>query len=85
VVAALLASAAASGRGIQVGEPAPDFHAKTFDGRQISLADYKGRVLVINLWATWCALTPSLSLTLLRPPGCGGQARERECSQAENA
>lgn len=39
---------------IVVGEPAPDFHAITFDGREISLADFKGRVLVINLWATWC-------------------------------
>jgi thiol-disulfide isomerase/thioredoxin len=37
-----------------VGRPAPDFHATTFDGRNISLADYHGRVLVINFWATWC-------------------------------
>jgi cytochrome c biogenesis protein CcmG/thiol:disulfide interchange protein DsbE len=41
-------------RDIRVNEPAPDFHATTFDGRKISLADYKGRVLVINFWATWC-------------------------------
>jgi thiol-disulfide isomerase/thioredoxin len=41
-------------RDIRVNEPAPDFHATTFDGRKISLADYQGRVLVINLWATWC-------------------------------
>ena len=41
-------------RGIEVGKPAPDFKARTFDGRDISLADFKGHVLVINLWATWC-------------------------------
>jgi cytochrome c biogenesis protein CcmG/thiol:disulfide interchange protein DsbE len=41
-------------RDIRVDEPAPDFRATTFDGRKISLADYKGRVLVINFWATWC-------------------------------
>ena len=39
---------------IEVGKRAPDFRAKTFDGREISLADFKGRVLIINLWATWC-------------------------------
>jgi thiol-disulfide isomerase/thioredoxin len=40
---------------IVVGKPAPDFHAVTLDGRKVSLADYKGQVLIINLWATWCA------------------------------
>ncbi len=39
---------------IEVGKPAPDFKARTFDGRDISLADFKGHVLIINLWATWC-------------------------------
>ena len=55
---ALLCVAAApklsSAHGIEVGKPAPDFKASTFDGRKISLADFKGHVLVINLWATWC-------------------------------
>jgi thiol-disulfide isomerase/thioredoxin len=37
-----------------VGQPAPDFRATTFDGRNISLADYQGQVLIINFWATWC-------------------------------
>ncbi len=39
---------------VTVGRPAPDFHATTFDGRKISLADYQGHVLIINFWATWC-------------------------------
>ena len=39
---------------IVVGKPAPDFRAVTLDGRRVSLADYKGQVLIINLWATWC-------------------------------
>ena len=39
----------------KVGEPAPDFRATTFDGRKVSLADYRGQVLLINIWATWCA------------------------------
>jgi peroxiredoxin len=34
---------------------APDFQVTTVDGRTLSLADFKGQVLVINFWATWCA------------------------------
>jgi len=37
-----------------VGERAPDFEATTFDGQKLRLADFRGQVLVINLWATWC-------------------------------
>jgi thiol-disulfide isomerase/thioredoxin len=44
----------ASAHGIEIGKPAPDFKARTFDGRDIRLADFKGHVLIINLWATWC-------------------------------
>lgn len=38
-----------------VGKPAPDFHVTTFDGTKLSLAGFKGQVLVVNFWATWCA------------------------------
>jgi peroxiredoxin len=34
--------------------PAPDFRLPTLDGREISLAEYQGKVVLINLWATWC-------------------------------
>ena len=37
-----------------VGKPAPAFQATMLDGRKIALADYRGQVLVINFWATWC-------------------------------
>jgi cytochrome c biogenesis protein CcmG/thiol:disulfide interchange protein DsbE len=39
----------------KVGEVAPDFEAELLDGSKVTLADYRGQVLVINLWATWCA------------------------------
>lgn len=34
--------------------PAPAFKVQDLQGRTLSLADYKGKVLVINFWATWC-------------------------------
>ena len=37
------------------GELAPRFALKDLKGRAVRLADYKGKVLLINFWATWCA------------------------------
>jgi peroxiredoxin len=37
-----------------VGQPAPDFTLKSLDGGDISLSSYKGKVVLINFWATWC-------------------------------
>jgi thiol-disulfide isomerase/thioredoxin len=35
-------------------KPASPFTLKDADGRTVSLADYKGRVVLLNFWATWC-------------------------------
>jgi len=32
----------------------PDFDVQTVDGRSIKLSDYRGKVLVMDFWATWC-------------------------------
>src|SRR5215470_7372587 len=37
------------------GQPAPDVEFKNPDGGDISLADFKGTPVLVNLWATWCA------------------------------
>ena len=34
--------------------PAPDFELTTFDGQLIRLSDQRGKVVVINFWASWC-------------------------------
>ena len=34
--------------------PAPDFTLMDVSGKPVSLVDFRGRVLVINFWATWC-------------------------------
>ncbi len=42
---------------VEVGSRAPDFVAREVDGAMgvRTLADYKGKVVVLNIWATWCA------------------------------
>ncbi|MHB8095248.1 MAG: TlpA family protein disulfide reductase [Candidatus Aminicenantales bacterium] len=37
-----------------VDVPAPNFTVKDLQGNAVSLADYKGKVLFVNFWATWC-------------------------------
>jgi len=37
------------------GKPAPALHAKLLDGTAFNLADNAGKVVVVNMWATWCA------------------------------
>lgn len=37
------------------GKPAPPFTLTTLEGKKVSLADYKGRPVLVNFWATWCA------------------------------
>lgn len=36
------------------GKPAPEFRLKTFDGRTVALADYRGKVVLLDFWATYC-------------------------------
>jgi cytochrome c biogenesis protein CcmG/thiol:disulfide interchange protein DsbE len=36
------------------GKKAPALALKDLQGRKVSLSDYKGKVLLINFWATWC-------------------------------
>jgi thiol-disulfide isomerase/thioredoxin len=35
--------------------PAPDFHLTGPAGEQISLSQFRGRAMLVNFWATWCA------------------------------
>ena len=37
------------------GKLAPDFALEDLSGRKVSLASYKGKAVLINFWATWCA------------------------------
>lgn len=39
---------------IKKGDKAPDFTVEMVDGEQITLSKLKGKVVVVNFWATWC-------------------------------
>ena len=39
---------------IGIGLTASDFTLPGLDGKMVSLSDYKGKVVLVNIWATWC-------------------------------
>ncbi len=54
VMLAITVPAYAGPRIATIGQPAPDFAVDVVTGGRVSLADLKGQVVVLNLWATWC-------------------------------
>lgn len=41
-------------RTLSAGQVAPPFATRTLDGKPLDLADYRGKVVLLNFWATWC-------------------------------
>lgn len=39
---------------VKAGEPAPDFTVELFDGSRVTLSSLRGKVVLLNFWATWC-------------------------------
>lgn len=56
LAAALCASAVQAGdaQASEIGKPARDYKITTLDRQTVTAADLKGKVVVLNYWATWC-------------------------------
>jgi peroxiredoxin len=39
---------------LEPNDDAPPFQAQHLDGKPAALADYRGKVILLNVWATWC-------------------------------
>jgi thiol-disulfide isomerase/thioredoxin len=39
---------------LSIGNTAPDIEGTTLDGKKVKLSDYKGKVVLLDIWATWC-------------------------------
>jgi cytochrome c biogenesis protein CcmG/thiol:disulfide interchange protein DsbE len=52
IMIATAAAACASAR--EEATPAPEFSLQDLQGNSLSLSSYKGKVLILNFWATWC-------------------------------
>lgn len=45
-----------TGGAAAVGQPAPDFTATAFDGSTVTLSGLRGRVVLVNFFASWCTV-----------------------------
>ena len=41
-------------RNLQVGKIIPDLQSEDLNGKKVKLSDYRGKVVVLDIWATWC-------------------------------
>src|SRR5215471_6191307 len=39
---------------IRIGQVAPDFTVKDLNGKTVQLSDYRGKLVFLNFWASWC-------------------------------
>ena len=55
VALAIACAPAAERDTVRIGAPAPPYRAATLAGDSVSLEELRGKVVLLNIWATWCA------------------------------
>lgn len=41
-------------RSVLIGRPAPQLKGSTLSGEHVDIADYRGKTVLVNVWASWC-------------------------------
>jgi peroxiredoxin len=54
LITLLLATGAPAAADLRPGQPAPDFTLRGNSGANLKLKEQRGKVVLINFWATWC-------------------------------
>lgn len=54
LAAALIQVSSHAADTLVIGDPVPDFTLKSSQGQNLRLSEFKGNVVLINFWATWC-------------------------------
>src|SRR5947209_1738840 len=47
-------AAGAAPQALKIGDPVPPFSLQTLDGKTLDIANLKGKVVLLDFWATWC-------------------------------
>ena len=54
IVTVVLLGASSQASAIEIGQAAPDFTLANTDAQKVSLADFKGKAIILNFFASWC-------------------------------
>jgi thiol-disulfide isomerase/thioredoxin len=54
LIAIMVSASAAGAQEVRVGRVGPSYHFTSSEGLELSSSDFRGKVVIINFWATWC-------------------------------